>query len=73
MGDVTKWVLGIVSLVALTSGIIISINKEKERQRYEKTHYKCEYKPGMCKKRPTWKNCSGGLLDSECERILNDG
>ena len=33
MGDVTKWVLGIVSLVALTSGIIISINKEKERQR----------------------------------------
>ena len=73
MGDVTKWVLGIVSLAVFTAGIVIAINKEKERQRYEKTHYKCEYKPGMCKKRPTWKNCSGGLLDSECERILNNG
>jgi hypothetical protein len=72
VGVVSKWVVGVFSLAGLTYGIIVAINEEKSKHLYNKTHYKCVYKTGMCNTKPTWKNCSGGLLDSECEKELNN-
>ena len=69
---IIKWVD--VSLIFVLTGYIefLIINGLVRERKYERTHFPCKYIKGDCTVKPTWKNCSGGTLESVCERKLNN-
>ena len=68
---ILKWLVGICALIIFFYGIGISINQiflDREKRR---KYFPCEYIQGMCTIKVNEANCSGGVLDSQCERKLN--
>ena len=74
MGDVIKWVFGIIIFVLFFYGILIAINEIKTRKDKPKT-FPCTYIQGTCTVKPTYKNCEkvGSVPYDYCERVLNRG
>ena len=67
-----KWTafINVFVIVAYMQTLIIKgIIEEKE---YKKTHVPCAYTDGVCTVRVTHNNCSGGIPEYTCERILNE-
>ena len=50
---------------------VLAIKDYFDKKQYERTHFRCEYTDGVCNKKVTWKNCSGGTFNFICEEKLN--
>ena len=68
---ILKWLVGIFALIILFYGIGISINQIFLDREERRRHFPCEYIQGMCTIKVNEANCSGGMPESQCERILN--
>jgi|MDSZ01.1.fsa_nt_gb hypothetical protein len=65
---VFKWIFGLLLLACYFYGMYILLN---ERISQRRSVADCRYHDGRCSVSVTALNCSGGMLDSFCEKELN--
>jgi hypothetical protein len=66
-----KWFAGLNVFLLVAYIQVLAIKDYFDRKHYERTHFPCKYVHGVCNKKVTWKNCSGGTFNFICEEKLN--
>ncbi len=67
-----KWFAGLNVFLLVAYVQVLAIKDYFDKRQYERTHFPCEYTDGVCTVKVTHNNCSGGIPEYTCERILNE-
>ena len=73
MGNLIKWVGGLILLVAGFYILFLIVNQQITDRKLKRIQFKCSYIEGKCTKKATYKNCKqfGSVPDHVCEFKLN--
>ena len=73
MGNLIKWVGGLILLFAAFYFLFLIVNQQIQDRKLKKSQFPCTYIEGKCTKKPTYKNCKqfGSVPDHICEFKLN--
>ncbi len=73
MGNLIKWVGGLILLVAGFYILFLIVNQQIQDRNLKRSQFKCSFIEGKCTKKATYKNCKqfGSVPDHVCEFKLN--